>query len=87
MDFRRPNCWPLEDLIEKDVAVIMNGGREVVGALKGFDDVGNVVLVNAKEVAPIGGAIPEGWTPRSIGTAVLRAPHICSINFAEVKGI
>lgn len=71
----------------KEVSVVMSGGREVIGGLRGFDDVGNIVLINCREVTPVGGLAPEGWEPRELGTAVLRSPHICSVNYALTEGI
>ena len=87
MEFRRPGCWPLEELLGKEISVVMSGGRELIGGLKGSDEIGNLVLVNCREVVPVGGVVPEGWTPRQLGLAVLRAPHICSVNYAVLDGI
>jgi small nuclear ribonucleoprotein (snRNP)-like protein len=77
---RRPPCWRLDDLLDKKVAVEMLNERQVEGILKGFDDVGNIVLLDSREVIPPPGQAPEGYEPRALGTAVLRSPHILAIN-------
>jgi small nuclear ribonucleoprotein (snRNP)-like protein len=77
---RRPPCWRLDDLLDQKVAIEMFNERQVEGILKGFDDVGNIVLVNCREVAPPLAQVPDGYIPRALGTAVLRSPHILAIN-------
>jgi len=48
----KPKKEPILDLskyIEKQIRVKFNGGREVIGVLKGFDPLLNLVLDNTKE--------------------------------------
>ena len=82
---KRPVVWPLEDYVGKDVSVELRYGREVSGTMTGFDQIGNLVLRNAKETK-----IPSEYvntydstTPRQLGTVVIRSPHILSINACE----
>jgi small nuclear ribonucleoprotein (snRNP)-like protein len=82
MDNRRPPCWRLDELLNNKVTVEMQGDRQVEGILNGFDDVGNIVLSDCREVVPLSGEVPEGYQPRQFGTAVLRSPHILAVNRA-----
>ena len=74
-------CWPLDEYIHKKIVVEMQGGREVQGILKGYDQVGNLVLGECFETIPL--SRTEEFTPRKFGTAVIRFPHILAINQFE----
>ena len=53
----------------------------IEGILRGFDKVGNIVLVDCVETAPVAGLPPDvDYPPRKLGTAVVRAPRILSID-------
>ena len=56
----------------------MQGGREVQGILKGYDQVGNLVLGDCVETISL--VKTEEFKPRKLGTAVIRFPHILAIN-------
>jgi U6 snRNA-associated Sm-like protein LSm7 len=45
----REQILDLDKHIDRDIIIKFNGGREVVGTLKGFDQMLNIVLDNAKE--------------------------------------
>lgn len=45
----REQILNLEKSIDKEIIIKFSGGREVVGTLKGFDQMVNVVLDNARE--------------------------------------
>lgn len=80
MENKKPASWPLEEYVGKMVCVIMRGNRELTGKLAGYDEIGNVVLVDCEETAPLGGDIPEGYVPRKLGKVVLRSPHVSAVN-------
>lgn len=78
---KRPLCWPLDQFIDQKLVIEMTGNRQVCGILKGYDQVGNAVLSDCEELAPVDGA-PLA-PPRLLGTAVVRSPHILAINRVE----
>ena len=72
---REPPVIDLEKFLEKRLRVRFVGGREVVGTLKGFDGLVNVVLDDTTEElqAPAGG----GAAPtRYLGLIVCRGPNV-----------
>ena len=76
---RVPNCWPLGEMISKPVFIKLEDGTQLRGILKNFDTVGNLVLANTELVTP-GPKVPSHFKPRMLGAAVIRSPHIASIN-------
>lgn len=48
-DKKRENILDLNKYMDKEIRVRFNGGREVTGLLKGFDQLMNLVLDNVKE--------------------------------------
>ncbi len=80
--FARPEpVINLEKLMDKRLRVRFVGGREVVGTLKGFDGLVNVVLDDTTEELPAaaGAAAPgPGAAPatRYLGLVVCRGPNV-----------
>ncbi|KXT07224.1 hypothetical protein AC578_2329 [Pseudocercospora eumusae] len=48
-DRKKENILDLTKYMDKDITVKFNGGREVAGTLKGYDQLMNLVLDNVKE--------------------------------------
>ncbi|EME85827.1 uncharacterized protein MYCFIDRAFT_181789 [Pseudocercospora fijiensis CIRAD86] len=48
-DRKKENILDLAKYMDKDITVKFNGGREVTGTLKGYDQLMNLVLDNVKE--------------------------------------
>lgn len=46
----RKNILDLSKYMDKEINVKFNGGREIVGTLKGFDQLTNLVLDGVKEI-------------------------------------
>jgi len=66
---KKENIIDLNRFMDKELKVKFNGGREVVGVLKGFDQLMNIVLDDVKEVM----RDDEGnETTRSLGLVVAR---------------
>ncbi|KAK0770455.1 U6 snRNP-associated protein Lsm7 [Friedmanniomyces endolithicus] len=49
-DRKKENILDLTKYMDKEIMVKFNGGREVTGMLKGYDQLMNLVLDNVKEV-------------------------------------
>lgn len=47
---KKENILDLGKYLEKEINVKFNGGREVVGVLKGYDQLMNLVLDDVKEI-------------------------------------
>ncbi|GAB7348837.1 hypothetical protein MBLNU459_g7546t1 [Dothideomycetes sp. NU459] len=47
---KKENILDLNKYMDKDILVKFNGGREVTGTLKGYDQLMNLVLDNVKEL-------------------------------------
>ena len=62
----------LRKFMEKRLALSLNGNRQVVGVLRGYDSFMNVVLDNAKEIVGAGGAAEQS----DIGMVVIRGNAI-----------
>ncbi|EGP90121.1 uncharacterized protein MYCGRDRAFT_55886 [Zymoseptoria tritici IPO323] len=63
--------------MDKDINVKFNGGREVTGTLKGYDQLMNLVLDNVKEMT----RDEEGNTSsRSLGLLVVRGTLLVLIS-------
>jgi small nuclear ribonucleoprotein (snRNP)-like protein len=75
--------WDLDQLLREKVFVALTDEREVTGILRGFDDVGNLVLEGCQELAPWGGTCPEGYQLRTFAPAVIRSKQILAINLAD----
>ena len=77
--FARPEpVINLEKLMDKRLRVRFVGGREVVGTLKGFDGLVNVVLDDTTEELPAPAGAPAGAAPptRYLGLVVCRGPNV-----------
>ncbi|WPH03500.1 Hypothetical protein R9X50_00638000 [Acrodontium crateriforme] len=49
-DRKKENILDLTKYMDKEITVKFNGGREVTGTLKGYDQLMNLVLDNVKEI-------------------------------------
>ncbi|KAL7412272.1 hypothetical protein BDY24DRAFT_393835 [Mrakia frigida] len=68
---KREQILDLSKYVDKKIRVKFTGGREVIGILKGFDQLLNLVLDEVEEEV----LLPTQHT-RSLGLAVLRGPTI-----------
>ena len=82
MENKLPLCWPLEEFLDKKIIVTLTNNREIEGVLQGYDKVGNIVIKDCVETHPLF-AMPQNYTPRKLGTAVVRSPHIRAIDIAS----
>ncbi|KAK3079888.1 Sm-like protein lsm7 [Coniosporium uncinatum] len=74
---KKENILDLAKYMDKEVKVKFNGGREVQGTLKGFDQLMNLVLDNVKEVM----RNEEGeTTTRELGLLVARGTLLVLIS-------
>jgi len=74
---KKENILDLNRFIDKEMRVKFSGGREVVGVLKGFDQLMNVVLDDVKEIM----RDDEGnETTRSLGLVVARSTLLVLIS-------
>ncbi|CAI7660512.1 hypothetical protein N7533_009374 [Penicillium manginii] len=77
---KKENILDLGKYMDKEVQVKFNGGREVTGTLKGFDQLMNLVLDDVKESM----RDDEGnQTTRSLGLIVARGTLIVLISPAD----
>ncbi|OGM44041.1 U6 snRNA-associated Sm-like protein LSm7 [Aspergillus bombycis] len=77
---KKENILDLSKYMDKEVRVKFNGGREVVGTLKGFDQLMNLVLDDVKESM----RDDEGnENTRSLGLIVARGTLIVLISPAD----
>ncbi|RAL15723.1 putative small nuclear ribonucleoprotein (LSM7) [Aspergillus homomorphus CBS 101889] len=77
---KKENILDLNKYMDKEVRVKFNGGREVTGVLKGYDQLMNLVLDDVKE----GMRDDEGnETTRSLGLIVARGTLIVLISPAD----
>ncbi|KAK0922672.1 U6 snRNP-associated protein Lsm7 [Friedmanniomyces endolithicus] len=76
-DRKKENILDLTKYMDKEIMVKLNGGREVTGMLKGYDQLMNLVLDNVKEVT----RDDEGNTSsRSLGLLVARGTLLVLIS-------
>ncbi|EER38110.1 conserved hypothetical protein [Histoplasma capsulatum var. duboisii H88] len=74
---KKENILDLTKYMEKEVCVKFNGGREVTGTLKGYDQLMNLVLDDVREVM----RDDEGnQTTRSLGLIVARGTLLVLIS-------
>ncbi|KAL4895770.1 hypothetical protein BDV59DRAFT_199756 [Aspergillus ambiguus] len=77
---KKENILDLTKYMDKEVRVKFNGGREVLGLLKGYDQLMNLVLDDVKETM----RDDEGnETTRSLGLIVARGTLIVLISPAD----
>ncbi|KAL1861152.1 U6 snRNP-associated protein Lsm7 [Paecilomyces lecythidis] len=77
---KKENILDLTKYMDKQVNVKFNGGREVTGTLKGYDQLMNLVLDDVKEVM----RDDEGnETTRSLGLVVARGTLLVLISPAD----
>ncbi|KAJ5294920.1 hypothetical protein N7499_002677 [Penicillium canescens] len=77
---KKENILDLNKYMDKEVQVKFNGGREVSGTLKGYDQLMNLVLDDVKETM----RDDEGnKTTRSLGLIVARGTLIVLISPAD----
>ncbi|KAJ5872804.1 Ribonucleoprotein LSM domain eukaryotic/archaea-type [Penicillium soppii] len=77
---KKENILDLNKYMDKEVQVKFNGGREVTGILKGYDQLMNLVLDDVKETM----RDDEGnKTTRSMGLIVARGTLIVLISPAD----
>lgn len=62
---------------DKEIRVKFQGGREVIGIMKGFDALQNLVLDDVREEST------DGRPARTLGLVVLRGPQIILISPTE----
>ncbi|KAF7197970.1 U6 snRNA-associated Sm-like protein LSm7 [Pseudocercospora fuligena] len=76
-DRKKENILDLSKYMEKSITVKFNGGREVTGTLKGYDQLMNLVLDNVKETT----RDEEGNTStRNLGLLVARGTLLVLIS-------
>ncbi|KXT08851.1 hypothetical protein AC579_1484 [Pseudocercospora musae] len=76
-DRKKENILDLAKYMDKDMTVKFNGGREVTGTLKGYDQLMNLVLDNVKETT----RDEEGNTStRNLGLLVARGTLLVLIS-------
>ncbi|EMC92409.1 hypothetical protein BAUCODRAFT_287708 [Baudoinia panamericana UAMH 10762] len=76
-DRKKENILDLTKYMDKDITVKFNGGREVTGLLKGYDQLMNLVLDNVKEIT----RDDEGnLSTRSLGLLVARGTLLVLIS-------
>ncbi|KAK4632279.1 U6 snRNA-associated Sm-like protein LSm7 [Fulvia fulva] len=74
---KKENILDLAKYMDKEISVKFNGGREVTGTLKGYDQLMNLVLDNVKEVT----RDEEGNTStRNLGLLVARGTLLVLIS-------
>ncbi|KAJ2754232.1 U6 snRNP-associated protein Lsm7 [Coemansia sp. BCRC 34490] len=77
---KRDAFFDLKKYSDKRIHVKFMGGREVEGVLKGFDQLLNIVLDDAKEIIRVPeeqeGGVPAEEKRRYIGIVVLRGPSV-----------
>lgn len=74
-----------EHLKGKEVVVKMNSGREIQGLLKGYDQVGNIVLDDVEELIYLENNENTNNENKSnvvinkrfLGVVIVRGPHVC----------
>ncbi|RDH16881.1 U6 snRNA-associated Sm-like protein LSm7, partial [Aspergillus niger ATCC 13496] len=77
---KKENILDLNKYMDKEVRVKFNGGREVIGTLKGYDQLMNLVLDDVKESM----RDDEGnENTRSLGLVVARGTIIVLISPAD----
>ncbi|KAF2461782.1 hypothetical protein BDY21DRAFT_329639 [Lineolata rhizophorae] len=77
---KKENILNLAKYVDKGVAVKFNGGREVVGTLKGYDQLMNLVLDDVREVT----RDDEGnESSRQLGLVVARGTMLVLISPAD----
>ncbi|KAJ1951874.1 U6 snRNA-associated Sm-like protein LSm7 [Linderina pennispora] len=79
---KRDAIFDLNRYSDKRIRVKFQGGREVTGVLKGFDQLMNIVLDDAVETlrAHDNGEAAQAETTRKVGLVVLRGPSIILIS-------
>ncbi|KAK4550424.1 hypothetical protein LTR36_000002 [Oleoguttula mirabilis] len=76
-DRKKENILDLTKYMDKELTVKFNGGREVTGTLKGYDQLMNLVLDNVKEIT----RDDEGnMSTRSLGLLVARGTLLVLIS-------
>jgi len=74
----------LSNYIDKEIRVKFSGGLEVIGILKGFDGLNNLVLDESKEIRlKDSEEDSEGEKTRELGLIVVRGSHIVVISPTE----
>ncbi|KAJ9630144.1 uncharacterized protein PV06_04987 [Exophiala oligosperma] len=74
---KKENILDLTKYVDKEITVKFNGGREVVGTLKGYDQLMNLVLDDVKETM----RDDEGnETTRSLGLIVARGTLLVMVS-------
>ncbi|KAK3686742.1 U6 snRNP-associated protein Lsm7 [Vermiconidia calcicola] len=74
---KKENILDLTKYMDKQISVKFNGGREVTGTLKGYDQLMNLVLDNVKEIT----RDDEGnMSTRSLGLLVARGTLLVLIS-------
>jgi U6 snRNA-associated Sm-like protein LSm7 len=63
-------------LIDKSITVHFAGGREIVGILKGFDQVSNLVMDNVWEVFRDKENHSKELSRRELGLIIVRGPNV-----------
>jgi len=77
---KKENILDLSKYMDKEVSVKFNGGREVTGTLKGYDQLMNLVLDDVREVMRDDAG---NETTRSLGLVVARGTLLVLISPAD----
>jgi U6 snRNA-associated Sm-like protein LSm7 len=67
-------------LLEKKVMVNFVGGREVMGTLRNFDEVSNLILEDAIEIFRDPNDIRVQISKRDLGILIVRGPNVSNTN-------
>eukprot|EP00762_Andalucia_godoyi_P004484 ANDGO_08247.mRNA.1 Sm-like protein LSM7 len=84
---QRQGVFQFEPYLDQKVSVKLNGGRELVGTLRGFDTQQNLILEGALEYIRSADDVYSRFAPpktRSLGVAIIRGPQI--VRFCPDEG-
>ena len=62
--------------IDKEIAVHFSGGREIIGILKGFDQVFNLVMDNVVEIFKDKNDPSKEIARRKLNIIIVRGPNV-----------
>lgn len=73
---KKETIMDFTNYLSKKIVVIFSGGREIIGVLKGFDQVSNLVMDDVEEIIKDSDDSTKVVSRRNLGLAIIRGPNV-----------
>ena len=82
---KKETIMDFKNYFNKKVVVGFSGGREIIGVLKGYDQVSNLVMDDVWEIFKDKDDSSKEISRRELGLAIIRGPNVIIYLFIDIR--